>query len=63
MNSAWALEHAALVNDDDDALEAERVAAVQLRHAGHTLVHTEKRALYSPRRQQKKRQLANLLAF
>jgi hypothetical protein len=62
MNSAWALEHAALVNDDDDALEAERAAAVQLRHAEHALVRTEKRALHSPRRQQK-RQLANLLAF
>ena len=31
-----ALEHAALVSSDDDAREAGRAAAVQLRHAGHT---------------------------
>jgi hypothetical protein len=31
-----ALEHAALASGDDDAREAGRAAAVQLRHAGHT---------------------------
>ena len=31
-----ALEHSVLVSGDDDAREAGRAAAVQLRHAGHT---------------------------
>jgi hypothetical protein len=33
-----AVEHAARVSGDDDAREAGRAAAVQLRHAGHTPV-------------------------
>ena len=40
-----ALEHAALVSGDDDAREAGRAAAVQLRHAGHTPAGSRRRRL------------------
>ena len=40
-----AVEHAALVSGDDDAREARRAAAVQLRRAGHTPAGSRRRRL------------------
>ena len=40
-----ALEHSVLVSGDDDAREAGRAAAVQLRHAGHTPAGSRRRRL------------------